>query len=275
MPTTYIRKSDGTWPKLRKAFIRNGGNWSEIKTIWIKKDNAWNKYFVNLITVNVTAQNNINLKTLYTTQTGVSPTSGVSVLFNINGNIGSNSTGTAALITDTWPSGTELTINVASGVYIRGAGGAATTNAGARNGGAGGDAISISHNVTIINNGSIGGGGGAGGGYYECISGAGCVNATGGAGAGNGTTSGAGGSNGTANYCGYGFCECGWFAYGGRGGDLGQAGASVVGTMSNWNCSSQQGWGITGSGGAAGKAIELNGNTATRSGSGQTLGNVV
>ena len=273
MPDTYI-KNGGNWSKFKKAFIKNGGTWSEIKTIWIKNGGVWSKSFVNETIVNVASQNNINLKTLYTNQTGAAPSSAVRVVYNINGNIGSASTATPALVTDTWPAGSEIVINVANGVYIRGAGGAATTNAGARNGGAGGNAISISLNVTIINNGSIGGGGGAGGGYYECISGAGCVNATGGAGAGNGTTSGTGGSTGTANYCGYGFCECGWFAYGGRGGDLGEDGVSVYGTQSNNNCSTQVGWGIGGSGGAAGKAIALNGNTATRSGSGTTLGTV-
>jgi hypothetical protein len=275
MPTTYIRNA-GTWPKLKKAFIRNGGYWSEIKTIWVRDSGVWSKYFVNLVTVNVTAQNNINLKTLYTTQTGEIPSSGVSVLFNINGNIGSTSTGTPSLITDTWPSGTELTINVGSGVYIAGAGGIISHLG---NGGNGGTAISLSHNVTIVNNGVIGGGGGAGGGVN--FSGYGTMQVNGGngagltAGSGATVTTGGGGGYAESNACYAGFCSCWFRTYGGAGGGLGANGTAGQVRWSGNGCNTDQYYTGGGAGGTAGNAIVLNGNTATRSGSGQTLGNVV
>lgn len=276
MPTTYIRNA-GTWPKLKKAFIKNGGNWSEIKTIWVKSSGAWNKYFVNLVTVNVTAQNNVNLKTLYTNQTGESPSSGVSVLFNINGNIGSTSTGTASLVTDTWPSGTELTINVASGVYIAGAGGVISPSGG--NGGNGGTAISLSYSAAIINNGVIGGGGGAGGGVN--INPYGALRSNGGngagltAGSGASLTTGGSGTFSEANACADGFCSCWYRGYGGAGGGLGANGVTAVVRWSGGMCNSDVFYANGGTGGTAGNAIVTNGNTATRSGSGQTLGNVV
>jgi hypothetical protein len=289
MPTTYIRNA-GTWPKVKKAFIKNGGNWSEIKTIWVRNSGVWNRCFVNLVTVDVSSQNNINLRTLYTNQTGDSSNSSATVLFNINGNIGSTSTGTASLVTGSWPNDSEITINVGSGVYVVGAGGVPTSNAGARNGGAGGNAISLACNVTITNSGVIGGGGGAGGGYNESYSGGyGSVNSYGGGGAGLTAGAGVGGSgSGTltsggaqsgdtqANGCGSGFCSCGYWAAGGAGGGLGQAGTAGQSRWSGGNCGGVTAlpYATAGTGGAAGKAIALNSFTATRSGSGQTLGAV-
>jgi hypothetical protein len=258
MPTTYIRNA-GTWPKVKKAFIKNGGSWSEIKTIWVRSSGAWNKYFVNLVTVNVAAQNNVNLKTLYTNQTGESPSSGVSVLFNINGNIGSTSTGTASLITDTWPSGTEITINIGSGVYVAGAGGGT--------GSAGGDAISLGFNVMIINNGVIGGGGGSGGSVGDFRSSTGTTfTGSGGAGAGlvNGSLYNA--SAGTSYSYVYNARGDVASGTGGTGGSLGQAGsAGTYGGRQSYfpdRTVPPQ---------AGGKAIALNNNTATISGSGQLL----
>jgi hypothetical protein len=258
MPTTYIRNA-GTWPKVKKAFIRNGGVWSEIKTIWVRNSGEWSKYFVNLVTVNVTTQNNINLRTLYTNQTGDSSNSSATVLFNINGNIGSTSTGTASLITGTWPSESEITINVANGVYVAGAGGGTYV--------AGGHAISLSCNAIIVNNGVIGGGGGSGQGFSfngrfaYGGAGAGLVAGVRADGVSANLTNGTGGT--------------GWdlrpstnqWASGGAGGNLGSAGS---GGATNLNAQFSNAYGPF----AAGKAIQLNGNTATRSGSGQTLGDV-
>ena len=250
MPTTYIRNA-GTWPKVKKAFIKNGGSWSEIKTIWVRSSGAWNKYFVNLVTVNVVqALNNANLKTLYTNQTGESPSSGVSVLFNINANIGSTTASTASLVTDSWPSGSEITINIGGGVYVAGAGGGSHT--------AGGSGISLGHNVTIVNNGVIAGGGGGGGsvGYF------GGYYAGGGSGAGlvNGFLySQTGGGSWSVNIMGDIITGTG-----GTGGALGSAGAESGGSRRG------QFHTVYGAG-AGGSSIQANGYTATISGSGSRI----
>ena len=290
MPDTYIKNAN-TWSKFKKAFIKNDGTWSEIKTIWIKDSGVWQKVFVNETIVDVSSQNNINLKTLYTNQTGSSPSSAVRVIYNINGNIGSTSRATASLVTDTWPAGSEIFINIGSGVSVLGAGG----NSGFDNidpgGGAqsGGDAISLSFNVTISNLGTIGGGGGAGGsliasGAGSCPSGS--IFALGGGGAGSvagsksihgrvtcssANTSGA--ANGTTTTGGNGSSQTvGGGAYtftyiGGKGGDLGQAGAQGSDSSSIYATRYFPG-------GAAGKAIALNTYTATRPVVGTVIGSV-
>ena len=283
MPDTYIKNAN-TWSKLKKAFIKNGGNWSEIKTIWIKNGGVWSKSFVNATIVNVASQNNINLKTLYTNQTGAAPSSAVSVVYNINGNIGSVSTATPALVTDTWPAGSEIVINVTNGVYVVGAGGNSAIPAGGE-GQSGGNAISLSFNVTINNLGTIGGGGGAGGSLLD----AGKIVSLGGGGAGivAGSTSlhgrtgysaniyGAGAQNGTTITGGSGSVQTvypygGYFVtyYGGNGGNLGQAGGQ--GYLSDSFSSA----GPIAPGGAAGKAIALNTYTATIPVVGTVLGSI-
>jgi hypothetical protein len=250
MPTTYIRNGE-TWPKVKKAFIRNGGAWSEIKTIWVRNSGAWNKYFVNLVTVNVVqSQNNINLKDLYVNQTGENPSSGVSVLFNINANMGSTSASTASIVTGSWPSESEITISIANGVYVAGAGGGSHT--------AGGSGISLGYNVAIINNGVIAGGGGGGG----------SVAYSGGHYAGGG--SGAGLVNGFL-YSQTGGGSFSFYSFstqitgtGGTGGALGSAGGSSGG-------SAQGQFATRYSAGAGGSSIQENGYTATISGSGSRI----
>jgi len=286
----YIKNSNA-FSILKKAFVKNSDTWSEIKAIWIKDGGVWQKVFVNETTVNVDSQNNINLKTLYTSQTGAAPSSAVRVIYNINGDIGSSSTATAALVTDTWPAGSEIFINIASGVYVVGAGG----NSGFDNidpgGGAqsGGDAISLGFNVTISNLGTIGGGGGAGGSLIA--SGAGScpsnqIFALGGGGAGivagskslhgrvicssanvsaaaNGTKT--TGGNGSSQALGGGAYT---FNYaGGKGGDLGAAGNQGSDSSSIYATRYFPG-------GAAGKAIALNTYTATRPVVGTVFGSV-
>jgi len=252
MPTTYIRNA-GTWPKVKKAFIKNGGVWSEIKTIWVRNSGAWSKYFVNLVTVNVTTfMNNINLKSLYVSQTGENPSSDVTALFNINANIGSTSSATPSLVTDSWPSGSQITISIANGVYVAGAGGGACT--------AGGAAISLGNNVSIINNGIIAGGGGGGGSINVSSRG----NAVGGTGAGlvNGQL-----YNATAGtYWIYGSYPRDYAdGLGGTGGALGSAGSPRGGN------SGTGAFGSECSQGAGGVSIQSNGYTATITGSGSRI----
>jgi hypothetical protein len=271
----------GTWKTVKTLRVNDGGTWKAVKTGWINDSGTWKKFYSGTTTVNVASQNNINLRTLYTNQTGDSSSAAVSVIFNINGNIGSTSTASAATVTGTWPAGSEIIVNVATGVYMVGAGGSPTSNAGARNGGAGGNAISLSYNITINNSGIIGGGGGAGGGYYESYPNYGAVNSYGGGGAGLSAGSSAGGSgSGTltsgggqsgdtqANACGYGFCSCGYWAAGGSGGGLGQNGTDGQSRWSGGRCDGVTAYpyATPGSGGTAGKAIALNGYTATRTG---------
>ena len=147
---------NGTWKTVKKLSV-NDGTWKAVKSGWINKNGVWTKFYSGTTIVVVTTQNNINLRTLYTNQTGDSSSDAVSVIFNINGNIGSTSSGTASMVTGTWSAGSEIVINIASGVYVVGAGGGGGCCS------AGGTAISLGYNVTIINNGAIGGGGGSGG----------------------------------------------------------------------------------------------------------------
>jgi len=150
-------KDNSAWKTVRSLYVKDGGVWKTVQVGFIKDNGAWKQFFVNLITVNVSSQNNINLRTLYINQTGEAPDSYTKAQFNINGNIGSTSSGIPSLVTDAWPAGSEVTISVTNGVYVVGAGGGGGCCS------AGGTAISLGYNVTIINNGAIGGGGGSGG----------------------------------------------------------------------------------------------------------------
>ena len=255
---------NGTWKTVKKLSV-NDGTWKAVKSGWINKNGVWTKFYSNVVTVNVATQNNINLRTLYTNQTGDSSSAAASVIFNINGNIGSSSTATAAMVTGTWSAGSEIVVNVATGVYVVGAGGAG--------GGNGGNAISLSYNVTINNSGIIGGGGGGGG------------NSGGGGGAGNVVGTSSGGSNGTLTSGGAGVATTTscvkanpwqWNQYytsNGAGGSLGNNGTSGRSYQRNWgtsgcNSSASNVWiyDITYPGGNAGKAVALNGYVATRTG---------
>jgi hypothetical protein len=83
------------------------------------------------------------------------------------GNIGSSSTGTAALDTGSWPAGSSITLIVNAGVGVAGCGGPAGYDPGCpaygatrtSGGGAGGNAINLNYALSIQNNGIIGGGG--------------------------------------------------------------------------------------------------------------------
>jgi len=277
---------NGTWKTVKKLSVYDGA-WKAVQAGWINKNGVWTKFYSGTTIVNVTSQNNINLRTLYTNQTGDSSSVAASVIFNINGDIGSASPATAAMVTGTWPAGSEIVINVASGIYVIGAGGnpafETTYDPATTVSQAGGNAISLSQNVTINNSGTIGGGGGAGGSWLSDGRGGcavGSINILGGGGAGSvaGNISASGKSictpvpraasgtkttGGIGSY--YSFNITVWsysvnFYYtGGTGGNLGQNGSAFV-------YDSAAGGRTTGGGGAAGKAIALNGYTATRTG---------
>lgn len=81
---------------------------------------------------------------------------------NVTGDVGSNSTSTAALIFNgTYPS---VTVNIQPGIYVLGQGGTGKTTAGV--GAPGGPGISTTGPITINNYGFVSGGGGAGGAHY-------------------------------------------------------------------------------------------------------------
>ncbi len=242
----------------------NGGNWASIAlptcanngaTLqWNASSQSWQCVEPNTTFTVSTSANNLNLYTIAGSPTNAGA---YTVTINPNVTVGSANISTAALVSGNWPAGTSVklvnygTIQGAGGLGGHGGGQQAT---GGSPGGAGGDALSLSSNVTIDNTSGFiyGGGGGGGGGANPCGTnggggggggGAGTVvggiQGGGGDGAGNGSpgTASAGGAGG-AGVCG---------GSGGNGGNPGVAGAA----------------GYNNAGGAAGKAIVLNGKTVT------------
>ena len=266
-------KDNSAWKTVRGLYVKDGGVWKTVQVGFIKNNGAWKQFFVNLITVNVSSQNNINLRTLYTNQTGEAPNSYTRAQFNINGNIGSSSTATAAMVTDTWPAGSEIVVNIGAGVYVVGAGGAGGNGTGGgAPGQAGGSAISLGYSITIVNNGVIGGGGGGGGSLDFRLGGGGAGKNAGAGGRytysqGNVTTGNPGTL--TAGGAGVGTAPFGGGPAGANGGNLGVSASTLV--VTNYPANGETTYVA---GGTAGKAIALNTYTATRSGSGSTLGTV-
>lgn len=198
---------------------------------------------------------NVNLYTL-----AGSPGTAGTYVFVINSGVtvGSTSTATAAIITGTWPSGSNIVITNNGNIYGKeGAGGSSGGN-----GFAGGPALSVSHDVTINNtNGNIWGGGGGGGG------GGSGQNTGGGGGAGQGYgNQGAPGNGASGSYWSNGAeypdTYAVWGGTGGNGGTWGMPGAagSASGYMMGIDYFSG---GDPHSAGAAGDAIALNGNAVT------------
>ena len=204
---------------------------------------------------------NVNLRTLFNAlYPTVDATTKALFIFEGGNKVGSQTASGLAVNTGTWPAGATVTLQLNEGSYIVGKGGDESQ--------AGGTALSMAHPITLVNNGTIGGGGG-GGGYATGSN----YRSGGGGGAGydigiKGTTQSAGGS---ATYGENGTLESGGaggsivttgsepqFSTGGDGGDLGDAGQNAFGDATNTN------------GGAAGAAIEQNGNTLTIT----TLGDV-
>lgn len=239
------------------------------------------------------SQNDYNLRTDLINSYGWDGNSAISVRLFINSGvtIGSTSTSTAAFSTGTFPNGSI--IQIINKGRIQGKGGTGGTGASSccsgyqcalNNAGAGGNALQLSHNVLIFNtSGEIWGGGGGGGGggsgadYYGYSAGGG--GGGGGAGSqvgsggtvitGGGGTDGNVGTAGTATAGGAGGTPVSYGsqtgAAGGAGGGPGLAGAS--GGAGNCPSGARPG-------GAAGKAINLNGYTATFSGNGDVRGSV-
>lgn len=202
---------------------------------------------------------NVNLRDEYNRLTGDTSNLPKCAIFTVAGNIGSTSTGAAALDTGSWPAGSKIKLvlpatsggtagSPANGIIAGagGDGGAYAANA-AQNGLQGGPAINLNHDITILNNGTIGGGGGGGAGtvvqarydgrslWHAFVIAAFLKSGK------LSRTTGSNGSGGTGINPGNGGTG------GASGGGLGNAGT---------NSSSN-------TGGAAGKAINLNGHTVT------------
>ena len=214
---------------------------------------------------------------------GSSPIS-VEVRISSGITVGATSTSSAAFTINSFPTGS--TIKIVNNGRIQGKGGNGGTGAESGSSGyncplgnatAGGDALAINHNISVVNaSGEIWGGGGGGGGggsgadYYGCTAGgsgggggAGSQVGSGGSVLGGCGTDGNPGSDGTATSGGAGGTAVTYGPQtggaGGAGGGPGQAAASGA----NQNCSTS---GLN-LGGAAGKAINLNSYSATYIGS--------
>jgi len=208
-----------------------------------------------------------------TVATVISTNQAVKYFLTNNSIIGSNSTGTTAFTTGSWPTGTS--IRLTNNNFIVGAGGnGGNANDGA--GGSGGNALTVLISTIITNNGTIAGGGGGGNGgsgasFTQCRQ-VGCCEqvcdtATAGGGGGGGGAGSNAGSGGSPNG-GAGSLTTGG---GGGGGGFNQTGgASVTGGSG----SAGGNLGQNGGGGAsAGNYIVNNGN-ATFATSGTLLGGV-
>ena len=179
--TVYVinESSPTTFIKAASVYVKQAGAWTQVKEAWIKNAGAWVRFlYVKPITsIIITGGNNINLRSVYQTQTGDYSSTPVDVSFIVTGNIGSTSISLASLVTGTWPAGSNITLT--NNAIIAGKGGDGGTGnggtsspcscfgssggfRGADAGTNGGNAISLGYALAIINNGTIGGGGGGG-----------------------------------------------------------------------------------------------------------------
>jgi len=206
-----------------------------------------------------------------------SPTEAGDYTFTINSGvvISSSSTGTAALVTGSFPAGSIVHLINNGSIYGKGGkGGAGSASTNGSPGAAGGDALSLGFNITITNgSGQIFGGGGGGGGGAGIGVGFPITSyggGGGGSGAGTSATTGGAGGNGTGGDGGTGGTGTGTTAgsagarsgttpnrsgAGGAGGGSGAAGSN--------GANNETGTQTGGSGGAAGKAIDKNGYSTT------------
>jgi hypothetical protein len=212
-----------------------------------------------ILTVNVnisSSTTNVNLFTLCG-----SPTSPGIYNITINSGVivGSTSTGTAAIVSGTFPTGSIVNLINNGSVYGKeGAGGTLGAT-----GSAGGPAMSLSYDITITNgSGSIFGGGGGGGSGGTVSASGSTITGPGGAGQGYGNQAGPGGGSGgdtvgkSPNYSTAGV--------GGNGGTWGSAGATGTTGQQTDNMGEGGTYPIAGSaGGAGGNSITKNGKTVT------------
>jgi len=190
-----------------------------------------------------------------------------------------------AIDTGSWPAAQtiNLTLNINSGVIIRGAGGAGGGGGGlgaGGNGGNGGHGVTLNEDLTLVNNGTISGGsgGGGGGGGYRFFS-SGEYFYRGGGGGGGGWPNGAGGSGGTVPDAYDGSAGSpgtisggGAGGAGAAGGGAGRDGGGVTGITPQAGTAGQGATFAGGTGGGKGAGIKKNGHTLSLSGSGSNSG---
>ena len=255
-------KSAGVWNLAKRAYVKDGGVWIEPSKVWVKNAGVWQLAHM-VIKITASAQN-INIAAL-----AGNPTSKVMCVVDIAPGviIGSSSTSAYALTVGNFVAGSMVYLNIAAGAYVVGHGGNGGPGGGGSgsNGLPGGPAIDTTHSLIIKNLGTIGGGGGGGGGepvwpdhIYNVYGGSGGAGNTPGVG-GIGYGGGGSGITGTLTAGG---ARTGSHCLNGKGGNLGVAGSN------SGPCDAQPG----GVGGAAGKAINLNGNTITYVTAGSILG---
>jgi hypothetical protein len=183
---TYV-KVDGNFELIRNIWLKADGNWEQVKNSWVNVNGTWQQvysiYFVyNYSLAASTYDVDFNLMTAATTA-GWDGTKPLLANIAINGVLGSAvhgygfDTGAIPATINSLPN--IITVTVASGAYITGAGGSAR--------GAGpSHAVNAQTPIYIVNNGIIQGGGNSGGGANDSAGGAGYY-----AGSPNGTGGGA------------------------------------------------------------------------------------
>lgn len=257
----------------------------------------------NRVTINLTISSNTTNYQISASRGGTYSSGITDVILTNNAQVGSNSTGTAAIWTGpavSWSAGDTITI-VNNGAF-RGRGGnggtgMANNGTGVTNGQAAGDSIELNYPVTVQNTapGDIyaGGGGGGGGARGSTVIAGQPSNPPsgpakspspgqpgnppstqffggGGGGGGAGSQAGSGGTGGSGQGQ---PGAAGSFTGGGAGGNsTGQTNPNGGNGGANGGAGSQGTGTSDGAGGAAGKAVEPNGNQLTLNNSGQVLG---
>jgi hypothetical protein len=259
----YVKNS-GVWVSPR-VYVNDSGTWKEPGQIYVKDGGIW-KTIYTVVDISASTQN-VDLYSL-----AGSPTDPVTIIVNVADGItiGSSSTSTPALTSGSLNAASVIYLNIGTGAYVVGKGGvggnrtAGSSGSGSvKPGTAGGLAFYTRIETYLNNSGTIGGGGGGGGGGgvtnpsgqayddYTGAGGGGAGNAVGAGGVGTGQCA-SGGAAGTLTTGGNGGSYCSnsgsseqqYGSVGGKGGDLGLAGANGVPYQTK------------NAGGAAGNAID-------------------
>lgn len=169
-------RHDGEHKRIKEFHINDAGTWRKIKEMWIKKNGVWRKTYRSALQLAVTEDTNDY--DLFTA--AGSPTTSLDIILTIDLNVtvGASSTATAALsCSSDFPAGTTLKIINKGRIYGAGGNGGSAGEGGLKQdcpiypGEAGGPALSLGCNTTIVNaSGNIWGGGGGGGARDELSS---------------------------------------------------------------------------------------------------------
>lgn len=243
-------------------------------------------------------ETNLSIRDLYDSQIAVTPDANtkVKLIVESSGVIGSTSVAQPALVSGDWPAGATVTLENRGFIVGKGGNGGtlppntSSASSGDIAGQDGGTAVELSYPITLNNLGVIGGGGGGGGGAADRSNG---IGAFAGGGGGAGYIAGDGGvswENAGYTVQDLTFGSDGSLEQTGAGGVVewtdnetfrltgGGSGFVTVGLGENGpsgNATPNLGNAIIGAGGAAGDAINTNGNTITYTEAGDIRGSVV